>query len=222
MIMKEKINRETIAMRIAKEIPNNSYVNLGIGIPTLVSQFTSPEQNIIFHSENGVLNYGSLAEVGEEDPDLINAGGQFLKPTIGMSFFNSADAFAMIRGGHIDISVLGALQISVKGDLANWMIPERSIGNIGGAMDLATGAKKLIVAMEHTDRNNNPKIVTKCSYPLTVQECVDLIVTDLCVISVESQRLIVKEIAPGWNKDEIQNLTEAKLLFDNNITEITL
>ena len=155
-------------------------------------------------------------------PDLINAGGQFLKPTIGMSFFNSADAFAMIRGGHIDISVLGALQISVKGDLANWMIPERGIGNIGGAMDLATGAKKLIVAMEHTDRNNNPKIVTKCSYPLTVPECVDLIVTDLCVISVESQRLIVKEIAPGWNKDEIQNLTEAKLLFDNNITEITL
>ena len=222
MIMKEKLNRETIAMRIAKEIPNNSYVNLGIGIPTLVSQFTSPEQNIIFHSENGVLNYGSLAEVGEEDPDLINAGGQFLKPTIGMSFFNSADAFAMIRGGHIDISVLGALQISVKGDLANWMIPERSIGNIGGAMDLATCAKKLIVAMEHTDRNNNPKIVTKCSYPLTVPECVDLIVTDLCVISVESQRLIVKEIAPGWNKDEIQNLTEAKLLFDNNITEITL
>ena len=222
MIMKEKLNRETIAMRIAKEIPNNSYVNLGIGIPTLVSQFTSPEQNIIFHSENGVLNYGSLAEVGEEDPDLINAGGQFLKPTIGMSFFNSADAFAMIRGGHIDISVLGALQISVKGDLANWMIPERSIGNIGGAMALATGAKKLIVAMEHTDRNNNPKIVTKCSYPLTVPECVDLIVTDLCVISVESQRLIVKEIAPGWNKDEIQNLTEAKLLFDNNITEITL
>ncbi|MCH2522238.1 MAG: 3-oxoacid CoA-transferase subunit B [SAR202 cluster bacterium] len=222
MIMKEKLNRETIAMRIAKEIPNNSYVNLGIGIPTLVSQFTSPEQNIIFHSENGVLNYGSLAEVGEEDPDLINAGGQFLKPTIGMSFFNSADAFAMIRGGHIDISVLGALQISVKGDLANWMIPERGIGNIGGAMDLATGAKKLIVAMEHTDRNNNPKIVTKCSYPLTVPECVDLIVTDLCVISVESQRLIVKEIAPGWNKDEIQNLTEAKLLFDNNITEITL
>ena len=222
MIMKEKLNRETIAMRIAKEIPNNSYVNLGIGIPTLVSQFTSPEQNIIFHSENGVLNYGSLAEVGEEDPDLINAGGQFLKPTIGMSFFNSADAFAMIRGGHIDISVLGALQISVKGELANWMIPERSIGNIGGAMDLATGAKKLIVAMEHTDRNNNPKIVTKCSYPLTVPECVDLIVTDLCVISVESQRLIVKEIAPGWNKDEIQNLTEAKLLFDNNITEITL
>ena len=222
MIMKEKLNRETIAMRIAKEIPNNSYVNLGIGIPTLVSQFTSPEQNIIFHSENGVLNYGSLAELGEEDPDLINAGGQFLKPTIGMSFFNSADAFAMIRGGHIDISVLGALQISVKGDLANWMIPERCIGNIGGAMDLATGAKKLIVAMEHTDRNNNPKIVTKCSYPLTVPECVDLIVTDLCVISVESQRLIVKEIAPGWNKDEIQNLTEAKLLFDNNITEITL
>ena len=220
--MKEKLNRETIAMRIAKEIPNNSYVNLGIGIPTLVSQFTSSEQNIIFHSENGVLNYGSLAEVGEEDPDLINAGGQFLKPTIGMSFFNSADAFAMIRGGHIDISVLGALQISVKGDLANWMIPERGIGNIGGAMDLATGAKKLIVAMEHTDRNNNPKIVTKCSYPLTVPECVDLIVTDLCVISVESQRLIVKEIAPGWNKDEIQNLTEAKLLFDNNITEITL
>ncbi|MAR14318.1 MAG: succinyl-CoA--3-ketoacid-CoA transferase [Chloroflexi bacterium] len=220
--MKEKLNRETIAMRIAKEIPNNSYVNLGIGIPTLVSQFTRTEQNIIYHSENGVLNYGSLAELGREDPDLINAGGQFLKPTIGMSFFNSADAFGMIRGGHIDISVLGALQISERGDLANWMIPERGIGNIGGAMDLATGAKRLIIAMEHTDKNNNPKIVRRCSYPLTVSECVNLIVTDLCVISVESEGLIVKEIAPGWNKDEIQNLTEAKLLFDNNITEITL
>ena len=220
--MKEKLNRETIAMRIAKEIPNNSYVNLGIGIPTLVSQFTGPEQNIIYHSENGVLNYGSLAELGEEDPDLINAGGQFLKPTIGMSFFNSADAFGMIRGGHIDISVLGALQVSVHGDLANWMIPERGVGNIGGAMDLATGAKRLIIAMEHTDKNNNPKIVTKCSYPLTVSECVDLIVTDLCVISVKSEGLLVKEIAPGWNTNEIQNLTEAKLLFDNNITEITL
>ena len=220
--MKEKLNRETIAMRIAKEIPNNSYVNLGIGIPTLVSQFTGPEQNIIYHSENGVLNYGSLAELGEEDPDLINAGGQFLKPTIGMSFFNSADAFGMIRGGHIDISVLGALQVSEQGDLANWMIPERGVGNIGGAMDLATGAKRLIIAMEHTDKNNNPKIVTKCSYPLTVSECVDLIVTDLCVISVKSEGLLVKEIAPGWNTNEIQNLTEAKLLFDNNITEITL
>ena len=220
--MKEKLNRETIAMRIAKEIPNNSYVNLGIGIPTLVSQFTGPEQNIIYHSENGVLNYGSLAELGEEDPDLINAGGQFLKPTIGMSFFNSAEAFGMIRGGHIDISVLGALQVSEQGDLANWMIPERGVGNIGGAMDLATGAKRLIIAMEHNDKNNNPKIVTKCSYPLTVSECVDLIVTDLCVISVKSEGLIVKEIAPGWNTDEIQNLTEAKLLFDNNITEITL
>ncbi|MFL2627791.1 MAG: 3-oxoacid CoA-transferase subunit B [Dehalococcoidia bacterium] len=220
--MKEKLTRETIAMRIAKEIPNNSYVNLGIGIPTLVSQFTGPEQNIIYHSENGVLNYGSLAELGEEDPNLINAGGQFLKPTIGMSFFNSADAFGMIRGGHIDISVLGALQVSEQGDLANWMIPERGVGNIGGAMDLATGAKRLIIAMEHNDKNNNPKIVTKCSYPLTVSECVDLIVTDLCVISVKSEGLIVKEIAPGWNTDEIQNLTEAKLLFDNNITEITL
>lgn len=220
--MKEKLNRETIAMRIAKEIPNNSYVNLGIGIPTLVSQFTGPEQNIIYHSENGVLNYGSLAELGEEDPDLINAGGQFLKPTIGMSFFNSADAFGMIRGGHIDISVLGALQVSEHGDLANWMIPERGVGNIGGAMDLATGAKRLIIAMEHTDKNNNPKIVTKCSYPLTVSECVDLIVTDLCVISVKYEGLLVKEIAPGWNTNEIQNLTEAKLLFDNNITEITL
>ena len=220
--MKEKLNRETIAMRIAKEIPNNSYVNLGIGIPTLVSQFTGPEQNIIYHSENGVLNYGSLAELGKEDPDLINAGGQFLKPTIGMSFFNSADAFGMIRGGHIDISVLGALQVSEQADLANWMIPERGVGNIGGAMDLATGAKRLIIAMEHTDKNNNPKIVTKCSYPLTVSECVDLIVTDLCVISVKSEGLLVKEIAPGWNTNEIQNLTEAKLLFDNNITEITL
>ena len=220
--MKEKLSRETIAMRISKEIPNNSYVNLGIGIPTLVSQFTNFDQNIIYHSENGVLNYGGLANIDEENPNLINAGGQFLKSTIGMSFFNSADAFAMIRGGHIDISVLGALQVSERGDLANWMIPERGVGNIGGAMDLATGAKKLIIAMEHTDKKNNPKIVTKCSYPLTVSECVNLIVTDLCVISVKSQGLFVREIAPGWGQEEIQNLTEAKLFFDNNITEISL
>ena len=154
-------------MRVAKEPPDSAQVNLGIGIPTLVSNYVGEGKIIIYHSESGVLNCGPLAEEGEEDIDLINAGGQFLKLLPGMSFFSSSDAFAMIRGGHIDVTILGALQVSEKGDLANWMLPERGVGNIGGAMDLAMGARRIIVAMEHTDRHDRPKIVRECSYPPT-------------------------------------------------------
>ena len=156
---KERLDREVIAMRVAKELPDGAYINLGIGIPTLVSNFV-PEGNVVFyHSESGILNCGPLAEEGEEDIDLINASGQFLKTVPGMSFSNSADTFAMIRGGHVDVTVLGSHQVSAKGDLANWMLPDRGVGNVGGGMDLAVGAGVVIVAMEHTDRQDNPKIV---------------------------------------------------------------
>ena len=146
-------------MRVAKELPDQGYVNLGIGIPTLVSNFVPDGKVVFYHSESGVLNCGPLAEEGEEDIDLINAGGQFLQMVPGMSFFNSAEAFAMIRGGHVDVTVLGSHQVAANGDLANWMLPQRGVGNVGGAMDLAAGAKDVIVAMEHTDRQDRPKIL---------------------------------------------------------------
>ena len=216
---KPRLDREVIAMRVAKELPNGGYVNLGIGIPTLVSSFV-PEGNVVFyHSESGVLNCGPLAEEGEEDIDLINAGGQFLQSVPGMAFFNSADAFAMVRGGHVDVTVLGSHQVSAKGDLANWMLPQRGVGNVGGAMDLAAGAKEVIVAMEHTDRQNRPKIVEECTFPLTGKECVSMIVTDLAVIQCTAEGLVLKEVAPGWTAEEVQELTGARLTLAPDLKE---
>ncbi len=219
---KERLDREVLAMRVAKELPDGAFVNLGIGIPTLVSNYIPEGQVVYYHSESGVLNCGPLADEGEEDIDLINAGGQFLKPVPGMSFFSSAEAFAMIRGGHIDVTVLGALQVSENGDLANWMLPERGVGNIGGAMDLAAGAKKVIVAMEHTDRNGASKIVSNSSYPPTGRGCVSLIVTDIAVIEVTESGLMLKEVAPGWTAEEVQELTEARLTLAPDLKEIEL
>ena len=220
---KERLSRETIAMRVAKELPDGAYVNLGIGIPTtLVSNYLPEGRVVTYHSESGVLVCGPLAEEGEEDIDLINAGGQFLKTVPGMSFFNSADAFAMIRGWHINVTVLGALQVSEKGDLANWMLPERGVGNIGGAMDLAMGARRTIVAMEHTDPHNNPKIVKECSYPPTGRECVSLIVTDIAVIEVTREGLVLKEVAPDWTAEEVQDLTEPRLMLAPDLNEMEL
>ncbi|MCI0858072.1 MAG: succinyl-CoA--3-ketoacid-CoA transferase, partial [Chloroflexi bacterium] len=189
---------------------------------TLVSSFV-PEGNIVFyHSESGVLNCGPLAEEGEEDIDLINAGGQFLQSVPGMAFFNSADAFAMIRGGHVDVTVLGGHQVSAKGDLANWMLPQRGVGNVGGAMDLCAGAKEVIVAMEHTDRQNRPKIVEECTFPLTGKACVSLIVTDLAVIQCTAEGLVLMEIAPGWTAEEVQELTAARLTLAPDLKEYQL
>ena len=222
MMEKERLDREVLAMRVAKELPDGAFVNLGIGIPTLVSNYIPEGQVVYYHSESGVLNCGPLADEGEEDIDLINAGGQFLKAVPGMSFFSSAEAFAMIRGGHIDVTVLGALQVSENGDLANWMLPERGVGNIGGAMDLAAGAKKVIVAMEHTDRNGASKIVSNSTYPPTGRGCVSLIVTDIAVIEVTESGLVLKEVAPGWTAEEVQELTEARLAFEPDLKEIEL
>ncbi len=219
----ERLEREVIAMRVANELEDGDVVNLGLGIPTLCSQFVPEGRSITYHGENGVLNYGPMAEPGEEDVDLTNAGGQFLAPVLGMSFFNSADAFAMIRGRHIDVTVLGALQVSEKGDLANWMLPERGIGNVGGAMDLAVGAKRVIAAMEHTDKNGNSKVVTECTYPLTGRECISLIVTDIAVIEVVPQQgLILKEVAPGWTAEDVQRETEPRLIVSPSLREIEL
>ena len=219
---KQRLDRDVIAMRVARELPDGAYVNLGIGIPTLVSNYLPEGRTAFYHSESGVLNYGPLAEEGKEDIDLINAGGQFLQVMPGMSFFSSSEAFAMIRGGHIDVTVLGALQVSEKGDLANWMLPERGVGNIGGAMDLAVGAKRMIVAMEHTDRHNVPKIVKECSYPPTGRRCVSLVVTDIAVIEVTGEGLVLKEIAPGWTPEEVQELTEPTLILPQDLPEIEL
>ena len=219
---KPRLDREIIAMRVAKELPHGAYVNLGIGIPTLVSSFV-PEGNVIFyHSESGVLNCGPLAQEGEEDIDLINAGGQFIAPVPGMAFFNSAEAFAMIRGSHVDVTVLGSHQVSAKGDLANWMLPQRGVGNVGGAMDLAAGARVVIVAMEHTDRQNQPKIVEECTFPVTGKECVSMIITDLAVIRRGPVGLVLLEFAPGWSPGEVQDLTGARLTISPEVKEYQL
>jgi len=219
---KERLPREIVAMRVAKELPDGAYVNLGIGIPTLVSSFVPEGRTVFYHSESGILNCGPLADEGEEDIDLINAGGQYLQSVGGMSFFDSSAAFAMIRGGHVDVTVLGSHQVSATGDLANWMLPQRGVGNVGGAMDLATGASGVIVAMEHTDRNGEPKIVEECTFPLTGKGCVYLIVTDLAVIECDGKRLTLKEVAPDWTPEEVQQLTGAKLTVSPDVKEFEL
>ncbi|MCH9010712.1 MAG: 3-oxoacid CoA-transferase subunit B [Chloroflexi bacterium] len=219
---KARLEREIIAMRVARELQDGDVVNLGIGIPSLCSQFVPEGRSVMYHSESGVLNFGPLAEPGEEDMDLTNASGHFLAWVPGMSFFHSADAFAMIRGGHIDVTVLGALQVSEKGDLANWMLPERGVGNVGGAMDLAAGAKRVIVAMEHTDRSGRSKLVRECTYPLTGKECVDLIVTDIAVIEPKEEGLLLREVAPGWTAEDVQRETEPDLLVSSDLCDIQL
>lgn len=226
---KPRLEREAVAARAAQELPDGAAVNLGIGIPTLASQFVPAEKGVLFHSENGVLGFGPLAGPGEQDADLINAGLQFIAPWPGMAFFDSVAAFEMIRGGHVDIAILGALQVSERGDLANWRLPSRAVGNIGGAMDLVSGAKRIIVTMEHTDNDDRPKILRACTYPLTGRECVSLIITDLAVIEVvdggtrglvRPKGLLLREVAPGWTPEEVQALTEAKLQIAKDVAEI--
>ena len=216
---KERLDRAIIAMRVAKELPPGACVNLGIGIPTLVSMFVDDDSVVFYHSESGVLNCGPLAEEGSEDIDLINAGGQFLQQVPGMAYFSSVDAFAMIRGGHVDVTVLGAHQVSATGDLANWMLPERGVGNIGGAMDLAAGAEKVIVAMEHNDRNGNPKVVEQCDFPLTGRGCVSLVVTDVAVLEPTPDGMALREAAPGWTAEDVQAVTGARLIVPDAVGE---
>jgi 3-oxoacid CoA-transferase B subunit len=211
---KLRLTREQIAARAAHELPDGAYVNLGWGIPNLIADFLPPGLTVYFHSENGILGMGRRAKPGEEDYDLVDAMKVPVTLTPGASFFHQADAHLMTRGGHLDVAVLGGFQVSEKGDLANWKVPgARGSGGIGGAMDIAAGAKVLIVCMEHTTKDGAPKIVKQCSYPLTGLACVDVIVTDLAVIDVKSDGLHLREAAPGWSNEEIQNLTGAQLHF---------
>ncbi len=223
--MKQRLDRQTLAMRVAKEFQDGDVVNLGVGIPTLASSFVPEGRTIICHSENGMLGFGHVLtedEADKADIDYTNAGGGFVGLLPGACFFDHADAFCMIRGGHIDVTVLGGLQVSEKGDLSNWQFPGRDAGNIGGGMDLAAGAKRVIVAMEHTTKSGEPKIVKECTYPLTAKECVDLIVTDLAVIEVTEQGLLLKEVAPGFTADEVQAVTEPRLIVAKDLKEIEL
>jgi len=217
------LTRELIALRVARELEDGMVVNLGIGLPTLVANFVPQGRHVIFQAENGILGYGRILENDEEfDQDMINAGGQPVAILPGASFFSSDQSFAMIRGGHIDVAVLGGLQVSERGDLANWLVPERGGGSIGGAMDLAAGARRLIVAMEHVTPDGRPKILRRCTYPLTAERCVDLVVTDLAVIAVTPEGLVLREVAPGVFPEEVERLTDAPLRRAPDLREMEL
>ncbi|MDA9708768.1 3-oxoacid CoA-transferase subunit B [Alphaproteobacteria bacterium] len=205
--------REQMCERASRELEDGFYVNLGIGMPTLVANYISEKNNITLQSENGMLGMGPFPKKGEEDPDLINAGKQTITSLADSSFFSSADSFSMIRGGHIDLSILGAMQVSETGDLANWMIPGKMVKGMGGAMDLVAGVKKVLVLMDHNAKDGSPKIVSKCTLPLTGKEVVNLIITNLGVFEVD-KGIKVLEIAPDISKQEIINSTEANLDFN--------
>jgi 3-oxoacid CoA-transferase subunit B len=221
--MKTRLDEQTMALRVAREFKDSMVINLGFGIPTLAANFIPEEKEVIFHAENGCLGYGPTP-TREEDQDfhLVNATGTFATRKPGMCFFDHAESFSMIRGRHIDLCVLGGLQVSEKGDLANWTTQMGRPGNIGGAMDLAFGAFYLIVVMTHTTRDNQPKILRQCSYPLTAPHCVNLIITDIAVIEVTPDGLVLKEQAPGWQAEEIQALTEPKLKIAADLKEMEI
>jgi 3-oxoacid CoA-transferase subunit B len=220
--MKNRLDEPTIALRAAREFNEGAVVNLGYGMPGLCADAIPEGRQIYFQSENGMLGYGSLASDGEKDYEMINASDQPVTPLPGMCFFDSVASFDMIRGGHIDIVVLGAYQVSEKGDLANWGRPGRPATGMGGGMDLAAGAKKVIVTMRHTTKTGEPRIVKNCTYPLTARRCVSLIITDLAVIEVTGEGLVLKETAPGWTDAEVQDLTGAKLTPAADLKEIEL
>jgi len=223
--VKERLPHEVMAMRATREFQDGDYVNLGYGIPNLCAGLIPPDKEVIFHAQNGVLGYGRLLLEGEGervDLNYVDAGIRPFEAQPGMCWFDMALSFDMIRGGHLDATVLGALEVSEKGDLANWTRGETVGAGIGGGMDLAVGAKRVIVLLEHVTRKGEPRVLKRCKLPLTAKECVDLVITDIAVIQVEKQGLLLKEVAPGWTVEEIQALTEPRLAIAPDLCEISL
>ena len=223
--MKERLSEEVIAMRAAKELQDGDCVNLGTGIPLLCASSPLEDRDIFFEAEHGILGYGPILHVDEwekVDFDFVDAGWRYVTARPGMCFFDMDVSFDMIRGGRLDVTILGGFQVSEKGDLANWTTGGVESVAIGGSMDLAVGAKRVIVTMTHTTREGMPKILKHCTYPLTAKECVDLIVTDLAVIEVTPEGLLLKEVAPGWTAEEVQALTEPELIIAPDLKEIDL